>query len=1236
MQSRQKAQEVEPTAVRLGAGRRLLVLSLATVCLLAIVAAPAMGARTHRLKATFGESTFTGGMPGLAVDEASANVFAVDGQLQRVVIFGPEGGPPSGVDPAEISGLPVPTGIAVDNSASSPSKGALYVGGENGSVKKFTLVGEEYKPAGELIASPPLESAFGVAVDGVGNVFVADGEAKIVVEFSPAGVEIARLDVAASVGVPLKIAVDSFGDLFVTTSDNTSLYRFSANGAGAVEPGTVPELIVEAGHAFGLSVDLSTDALFVSIGGSGEETHVNEYEASCTVEGTGKEEHCSEEGEFGAGSLVRVTGALAVNPDTGFVYVADEGNGQPGSKHQIAVFGPTVIVPGAKTGIATAITGESATLNGSVDPSGSLVTECKFEWGPTSAYGNVAPCDETPAEIGSGDGAVAVQAEIPGLAIGSEYHFRLLATSPTTVPNEKGPSVGKDAHFTTLGPQVHCESFSGVGDTTARLEACIDPRGEDTTYFFQYVTQADFEVGEYAKATSAPLGGEAIGAGEADVKVAQLVADLLPDTPYVFRVLAKNASGTVAGPDRSLRTYSALEPGLPDGRVYEQVTPVHKNGAAPTFLPGSDQATADGEGIAYLSNGGFPGTEGAQGFPTFFASRGSDWSSQGVLPPGSLGALAGVLGWNADLSRAYLVQGSAPGDQLSFLERESAGGALRTLAAEGSTNVGSAYYYVGSAQDGSVVFFESEDTPKTAKALAVFNTYAWNRATGILSLAGALPGGAAPAKGSPAGSNEGGAHGQILQAEHALSSDGSSLFFHDAGTGQLYLRLNPGAEEEECADPQAACTVQVSKSQRTPVDPLDPKGKKPARFWQATPDGSLAFFTSPAKLTDDATTGPNDEGDDLYRYEAESGELIDLTPDPGDPKGADVQGVLGASEDGSSVYFAADGALADGASPGDCAGVIGTNAASGSCNLYLWHEGATTFVAQLTVNNNSGGSDSANWITVGAGGGKTSRLSADGQTLLFRSQEKLTPYDNQGVPVFYRYSAADDEILCVSCNPTGVAPSQAPATLQSVPRGLGNVPPASVLSRNLSADGTRVFFESPDKLVAADLNGDEECPLLSSSAQEGVGLHACQDVYEWEAKGSGSCESEAQNGGCLYLISDGRSREPAFFADADLTGENAFFFTDRPLVGQDKDQIRDIYTARVGGGVASQNPPAPPPPCEGEACKGPLREAPAAQTPGSERFSRPGNKKPSHQKPRKPHKKKHKKRHATRKQGQGR
>ena len=50
---------------------------------------------------------------------------------------------------------------------------------------------------------------------------------------------------------------------------------------------------------------------------------------------------------------------------------------------------------------------------------------------------------------------------------------------------------------------------------------------------------------------------------------------------------------------------------------------------------------------------------------------------------------------------------------------------------------------------------------------------------------------------------------------------------------------------------------------------------------------------------------------------------------------------LGESEDGSYVYFAANGVLAPGAQHGDCE----PGHAEADCNLYVWHDGSTKLVA---------------------------------------------------------------------------------------------------------------------------------------------------------------------------------------------------------------------------------------------------------------------------------------------------
>ncbi len=394
---------------------------------------------------------------------------------------------------------------------------------------------------------------------------------------------------------------------------------------------------------------------------------------------------------------------------------------------------------------------------------------------------------------------------------------------------------------------------------------------------------------------------------------------------------------------------------------------------------------------------------------------------------------------------------------------------------------------------------------------------------------------------------------------------------------------------------------------------------------------------------------PSNAGNDLYRYESGEDELEDLTPDSADKNGAEVQGVLGVSEDGSRVYFAANGDLdEDGpASRGDChtEGVHGQLVTtSGSCSVYFRKEGGSLrYVGRVLAGGGERAAGVLNWagtprelFSTAGYAPKASFVTKDGEVLLFRSQEKLTPYDNEGVPELYRYSAEDETLRCVSCPPSGEAVGKGPS-LESVEfPGPLSPPLASVnmiQSRNLSANGNRVFFQTAEALVPEDTNGSAGCP--------GVGAQLtprCTDVYQWEAPGSGSCTQGAPgysplNEGCVYLISTGKSPFPSLFADASESGDDVFFFTREGLVGQDTDELQDVYDARVGGGLASQNPPPPNPCLSTESCHEAAAAAPSEQSAGSATFVGPGNQAQKHKKPKATKKKQHHKKSGNKKKG---
>jgi hypothetical protein len=603
---------------------------------------------------------------------------------------------------------------------------------------------------------------------------------------------------------------------------------------------------------------------------------------------------------------------------------------------------------------------------------------------------------------------------------------------------------------------------------------------------------------------------------------------------------------------------------LPDCRAYEQVTPTDKGGSNAPGAAGLVQASRAGDGITFFATAGLGGL-GEPEFPEYLASRGADsWGTAGLLfAREPSGPNAGVVGWSEDLA-ATLVEGeTAPESEAAGVYlRDTATGAYRLLFTGGGT-------LADFTPDHASFIFESEFQLLPNAAAGHENLYEWHG--GSLSLAGVLPGSrqTAPPGGSFAGpdhwlegnTTRGGASGRYYTS-NTISSDGSRVFFTAGGTGQLYVREN------------GTTTVPI------------PGG----HFDDATPDGATVLVQA-------------QDGSSLSEYDVAHEHLTQLAA-------GGIQGVLGMSSDGSYVYFAANAVLAANegaggshAAIGKCTGVFG----NGTCNLYVWHDGNIEFVAPLSDSGGESDSDGYDWTPTEHAGGNTfeqsARVTPGGSVLLFRSKLRLTGYENSGQTEFYRYDAAARRLTCVSCDPSGAPPAGA-AMLLAYPTHPATAIGFEFLTRNLSEDGSTVFFDSPDALVPADTNG-------------------VQDVYEWEVAGHGTCTSansafSEASGGCLYLISTGTSPAPSWFADASASGSDAFFFTSQPLVGQDEDQLEDIYDARVGGGIAAQSPQVAPP-CDGEGCRAGSSAPPLLAAPASSTYEGPGNLPPAPENSTSPH-----------------
>ena len=94
--------------------------------------------------------------------------------------------------------------------------------------------------------------------------------------------------------------------------------------------------------------------------------------------------------------------------------------------------------PSASTRAASAITSNSATLNGTVNPHNKATTY-RFEYGTTTNYGS----NTANTSAGSGNSEVAATTSVSGLAAATTYHYRLVAT------NASGTNSGADRTLRT-------------------------------------------------------------------------------------------------------------------------------------------------------------------------------------------------------------------------------------------------------------------------------------------------------------------------------------------------------------------------------------------------------------------------------------------------------------------------------------------------------------------------------------------------------------------------------------------------------------------------------------------------------------------------------------------------------------------------------------------------------------------------------------------------------------------
>ena len=869
-------------------------------------------------------------------------------------------------------------------------------------------------------------------------------------------------------------------------------------------------------------------------------------------------------------------------------------------------------------------------------------------------------------------------------------------------------------------PTVEDISAQDVSAEAAQLNAVIDPRGERTSYYFEYgAASCAGSPSAWTRAPGGEIGGEGFGdEGFGDERVSTRLGEgtslALPSgTTYHYRVVAKNKEhGQTVSEDRCFSTPPATGKFVADERVWEMVSPPEGGAAVEPLTEGGGvtQASEDGQAITYVTDAPVGRPEGSRSLEVTqniaCSSRSAScaaamggaqgWSSQDVVTANEhgtglqLAAAPEYQSFSSDLSlglvepfregggrlaepplsppateaekkhqeKTIYLRDNAPiapaplppaaSEQENRLKEEQQaiyakahenGEAIKNpgflpLVTAANVTSGEAFgqllRFRAATPDLShvVIYSNAALTSESTATPNPHNLYEWEaegklHPEGKLQLVNVLPGAEkAPAANATLGSGS-------EDVRHAISNDGSRVFWTATKTSEvegkkvkkvhLYMRDTETAETVQLDILQKGAKGEEPEGEGSEGEYLD----NPV-FQTANAEGARAFFSDEERLT--AGSGASRGKPDLYVFEVTSGggeplrgTLTDLTG-PHAGEGANIQGlVLGAGEDGTSVYFVANGVLSSqAAAAGAVAGRCVTSAAQtrppgATCNLYVAHYDSTPgheewevprFIARLSSD------DEPDWGRptiqgVEADLGElTARVSPNGRYLAFMSDRSLTsfeghPYDNRATgpgadnapaEEVFLYDSSLGRLVCASCDPSGGRPvgvldpaggqgenQEGLGLLVDRPRLwagkwlAGSIPGWTKLthfyalyqSRYLSDSG-RLFFDSPDALVSQDTNSKE-------------------DVYEYEPEGvprgrhectSSSVTFSARSEGCAGLISSGRSSSESAFLDASETGGegehgeglqegggDVFFLTAAKLVPQDTESSFDAYDA---------------------------------------------------------------------------
>jgi hypothetical protein len=240
--------------------------------------------------------------------------------------------------------------------------------------------------------------------------------------------------------------------------------------------------------------------------------------------------------------------------------------------------------PTVTTTAATNVTGNSATINGTVNPNG-IATTYYFEWGTSVSYGSTT----TTGTAGSGTSAVAISANLTSLTTGVTYHYRAVAN------NTDGTSYGLDMSFTPGAAAVTTTAASSITATTATSGGNVITDGGTpvTARGVCWSTSANPTISDNHTTDGSGTG----------VFTSSLTS-LTPNTTYHIRAYATNSGGTFYGEDLQFTTLCGVVSTLPFNEGFESGASMPSCWSEENSNPAWQFLTGNGSGHPANAHGG--------------------------------------------------------------------------------------------------------------------------------------------------------------------------------------------------------------------------------------------------------------------------------------------------------------------------------------------------------------------------------------------------------------------------------------------------------------------------------------------------------------------------------------------------------------------------------------------------------------------------------------------------------